>query len=48
MELIPLHSSGIVLSRVIPHADEIIGDHQCIFECNKSKLRLRIPHSSDT
>jgi sorting nexin-29 len=28
--------SNILLSRLIPYADEIIGDHQCGFRCNKS------------
>jgi hypothetical protein len=28
--------SNILLSRVIPYADEIIGDHQCGFLCNRS------------
>jgi hypothetical protein len=29
--------SIILLSRLIPYADEIIGDHQCGFRCNRSK-----------
>jgi hypothetical protein len=28
--------SNILLSRLIPYADEIIGDHQCGFRCNRS------------
>jgi hypothetical protein len=28
--------SNIILSRLIPYADEIIGDHQCGFRCNRS------------
>jgi hypothetical protein len=28
--------SNILLSRLIPHADEIIGDHQCGFRRNRS------------
>jgi sorting nexin-29 len=28
--------SNILLSRLIPHADEIIGDHQCSFRSNRS------------
>jgi hypothetical protein len=28
--------SNILLSRVTPYADEIIGDHQCGFRCNRS------------
>jgi hypothetical protein len=28
--------SNILLSRLIPYADEIIGDHQCGFQCNRS------------
>jgi hypothetical protein len=28
--------SNIFLSRPIPYADEIIGDHQCDFRCNRS------------
>jgi hypothetical protein len=28
--------SNILLSRLIPYADEIIGDHQCEFPCNRS------------
>jgi hypothetical protein len=27
--------SNILLSRLIPYADEIIGDHQCGFQCNR-------------
>jgi sorting nexin-29 len=29
-------SSNILLSRLIPHAEEIIGDHQQEFSCNRS------------
>jgi hypothetical protein len=28
--------SNILLCRLIPYADEIIGDHQCVFRCNRS------------
>jgi hypothetical protein len=28
--------SNILLSRLIPYADKIIGDHQCDFRCNRS------------
>jgi hypothetical protein len=28
--------SNIFPSRLIPYADEIIGDHQCGFQCNRS------------
>jgi hypothetical protein len=28
--------SNILLSRLIPYADKIIGDHQCGFRCNRS------------
>jgi hypothetical protein len=28
--------TNIVLSRLIPHADEITGDHQCGFSCSRS------------
>jgi hypothetical protein len=28
--------SNILLSRLIPYADEITGDHQCVFRCNRS------------
>jgi sorting nexin-29 len=28
--------SNILLSRLIPYADEITGDHQCGFRCNRS------------
>jgi hypothetical protein len=28
--------SNILLSRLIPYAEEIMGDHQCGFRCNKS------------
>ena len=28
--------SNILLSRLTPYADEIIGDHQCEFQCNRS------------
>ena len=28
--------SSILLSRLIPYAEEIIGDHHCGFQCNRS------------
>ena len=28
--------ANILLSRLTPHAEEIIGDHQCGFQCNRS------------
>jgi len=28
--------SNILFSRLTPHAEEIIGDHQCGFRCNRS------------
>ena len=28
--------SNILLSRLTPYAEEIIGDHQCGFQCNRS------------
>ena len=28
--------SNIVLSRLIPYAEEVTGDHQCGFQCNRS------------
>jgi hypothetical protein len=28
--------SNILLARLMPYADEIIGDHQCGFRCNRS------------
>jgi hypothetical protein len=28
-------SSNILLSRLIPYAEEINGDHQCGFQCNR-------------
>jgi len=28
--------SNILLSRLTPHAEEIIGDHQCGFRCNRT------------
>ena len=28
--------SNILLSRLTPYAEEIIGDHQCGFSCNRS------------
>jgi len=28
--------SNILLSRLIPYAEEIIGDHDCGFRCNRS------------
>jgi hypothetical protein len=28
--------SNILLSRLIPYAHEITGDHQCRFKCNRS------------
>jgi len=28
--------SNILLSRLIPYAEEVIGDHQCGFRCNRS------------
>jgi hypothetical protein len=30
--------SNILLSRLIPYADEIIGDHQCGFRCSRSTI----------
>jgi len=30
--------SNILLSRLIPYAKEIIGDHQCGFQCNRSTI----------
>jgi len=30
--------SNILLSRLIPYAKEIIGDHQCVFRRNKSNI----------
>jgi hypothetical protein len=30
--------TNILLSRLIPYADEIIGDHQCGFRRNRSKM----------
>jgi hypothetical protein len=32
--------SNILLSRLIPYADKIIGDHQCGFRCNRSTTDL--------
>jgi hypothetical protein len=29
--------SNILLSGLTPYADEVIGDHQCGFQCNRSK-----------
>jgi len=29
-------SSNILLSRLTPYAEEITGDHQCRFQCNRS------------
>jgi hypothetical protein len=31
-----MRSPNILLSRLTPYADEIIGDHQCVFQCNIS------------
>ena len=31
-------SSNILLSRLTPYAEEIIGDHQCGFRCNRSTV----------
>ena len=28
--------SNFLLSRLTPYAEEIIGDHQCVFQCNGS------------
>jgi hypothetical protein len=28
--------SNILLSRLTPYVDEIIGNHQCVFRCNRS------------
>jgi len=28
--------SNVLLSRLIPYAEEVIGDHQCGFRCNRS------------
>jgi hypothetical protein len=39
--------SNILLSRLIPYADEIIGDHQCGFECSRS-MTDQIIYMSDT
>ena len=30
--------SNILLSRLIPYAEEVIGDHQCGFQCNSQSL----------
>jgi len=30
--------SNILLSRLISHAEEVIGDHQCGFQCNRSTI----------
>ena len=30
--------SNILLSRLVPYAKEIIGDHQCDFRCNRSTI----------
>jgi hypothetical protein len=30
--------SNILLSRLVPYIDEIIGDHQCVFRCNRSTI----------
>jgi hypothetical protein len=32
--------SNVLLSRLIPYAEEIIGDHQCGFRCNKHVARM--------
>jgi hypothetical protein len=41
--------SNILLSRVTPYTDEIIGDHQYGFRRNRSTNYLSdIPYSSDT
>jgi sorting nexin-29 len=39
--------SNILLSRLGPYVDKIIGDHQCGFRRNRSIL-IRFFHSSDT
>jgi sorting nexin-29 len=36
MKLIAMISHNILLSRLDPYIDEIIGDHQCGFRCNRS------------
>jgi hypothetical protein len=38
--------SNVLLSRLSPYIDEIIGDHQCGFRWNRSTL-IRL-HSTDT
>jgi hypothetical protein len=38
--------SNILLSRLSPYIDEIIGDHQCVFR--RDKLLIRFLHLSDT
>jgi hypothetical protein len=40
--------SNIPLSRLSPHVDEIIGDHQCVFQRNSSTTDQFFLHSSDT
>jgi hypothetical protein len=34
--------SNILLSRLIPYTDEIIGDHHCGFRCNRSMTRFSV------
>jgi hypothetical protein len=40
--------SNILLSRLSPYVDEIIGDHQCGFQRNRSTMDQIFLHSSDT
>jgi hypothetical protein len=52
-EILPLSTSykilsNILLSRLSPYIDEIIGDHQCGFRHNRSTTDQVFLHSSDT
>jgi hypothetical protein len=40
--------SNILLSRLSPYIDEIIGDHQCGFQYKRSTTYQIFLHSSDT
>jgi hypothetical protein len=39
---------NILLSRLSPYTGEIIGDHKCVFQSNRSTIVQIILHSSDT
>jgi hypothetical protein len=40
--------SNILLARLTPYVNDIIGDHQCGFRCNRSTTDQIFVHSADT